>query len=105
MNLGLGKQMDQILHDMMNNQPAIPEVNVDAIKVGDTLVYRPYSGYGGHNAYIRVTKVNRKTFKGVEREGSYHSGTEWTIHKESTFALEVIRPDGRKAHKWVNDNG
>jgi hypothetical protein len=101
-DLGLGTEMNKVVNVMLNNQPDIAEVDVESIKIGDTLVYRPRDGYGGHNAYITVTKVNRRSFKGVERQGSYHAGREWSIHKEGNFALEVTRPDGRKAHKWAN---
>ncbi len=44
-----------------------------------TEVYIGVSGRGGHGAYIEVTKINRKSIKGVERKGSYRPGTQWTI--------------------------
>src|SRR4051794_16087526 len=37
-------------------------------------------GRGGHySVTVKVTKVNRKTFKGVEVPRSYKPGTEWTV--------------------------
>ncbi len=44
-------------------------------------------GRGGHvRVFAVVTKVNRKTFKATEWNGSYAPGTSWTVNIE--YALE-----------------
>ncbi len=66
-------------------------------------IFVPCRGRGGHGAWIDVTKVNKKTFKGVEQKGSYIQGTQWTVHKDATYAI-VLRPEGEGWKKyWVND--
>lgn len=40
-------------------------------------------GRGGHcRVFATVTKVNKKTFKAIERERSYAPGTRWTVYIE-----------------------
>ena len=53
----------------------------DKVKIGDviTFYHNPYQ----HNASVRITKINRKSWKGVEIETSYGAGKEWSIHKEA----------------------
>lgn len=56
-------------------------------KIGDEVKFFPRSGYGGHLAYIQVDKVNRRTFSGVERKGSYNQGKRWNVHIDSAYAV------------------
>jgi hypothetical protein len=43
------------------------------------------------------------SFKGVEEKGSYTPGTNWSVHKDSVFAV-VERPEGKGWMKnWIND--
>ena len=44
-------------------------------------------GRGNHlRVFALVTKVNRKTFKAIEQQGSYSPGTKWTVNIE--YSLE-----------------
>lgn len=52
----------------------------DKVKIGDELEIA--GGHGHHDAYIVVTKINRKTFVGVERKGSSSPGSKWTVYKD-----------------------
>lgn len=65
------------------------------LQIGDVIQFyhRPYQ----HCATIRVTKVNRATFKGVEIERSYKAGAEWTVHKQG----EGIRMDQKVGQEEV----
>lgn len=58
------------------------------IEVG-TEVYIGVRGRGGHGAYIEVTKINRKSIKGIERQGSYRPGTQWTISAPCEIAINT----------------
>lgn len=58
------------------------------IEVG-TEIYIGVSGRGGHGAYIEVTKINRKSIKGVERQGSYRPGTQWVIRAPCEIAINT----------------
>jgi hypothetical protein len=72
------------------------------ITVG-TEVFVPCRNRGGHGAWVEVTKVNKMSFKGVEEKGSYTPGTNWSVHKDSVFAV-VERPEGNAWMKhWIND--
>jgi hypothetical protein len=92
---------EKVIQDMLNNQPDIPEVDIESIKIGDLLYVSGGLGYGGHFATVEVTKINRKSFIGIECERSYCAGRKWRIHKESEFAI-VLKKDGLVVHKWVN---
>lgn len=72
------------------------------IRVG-TEVFVPCRNRGGHGAWVVVTKVNKRSFKGVEAKGSYIAGMQWSVHVDATYAV-VERPEGQgwKKH-WVND--
>ena len=72
------------------------------ISVG-TEVFVPCRNRGGHGAWVEVTKVNKMSFKGIERKGSYTPGTNWSVHKNAVFAV-VERPEGKAWMKnWIND--
>jgi hypothetical protein len=51
----------------------------ETIQAGDIIEFyhRPYQ----HCAQILITKVNRKTLKGIEIKNSYSPGTNWTVSK------------------------
>jgi hypothetical protein len=72
------------------------------IKIGSE-VFVPCRNRGGHGAWVEVTKINKMSFKGIECKGSYTPGTEWSVHKNATFAV-VERPEGKGWIKhWIND--
>jgi hypothetical protein len=72
------------------------------ISVG-TEVFVPCRNRGGHGAWVEVTKVNKMSFKGIEQNGSYTPGTNWSVHKNAVFAV-VERPKGKGWMKnWIND--
>lgn len=64
--------------------------NPDTIKVGDIIEFwhRPYQ----HCACIEITKVNKKSLKGVEINNSYKPGMEWAVGKD----YEEIRISNQK---------
>ena len=67
-------------------------------------IFVPCRNRGGHGAWVEVTKVNKKSFKAVERKGSYTPGTQWSVHKDATYAI-VERGPAFGWHKhWINDN-
>lgn len=35
--------------------------------------------YRTHGACIKIIKINRKTVKGIERQGSYRPGQDWSL--------------------------
>lgn len=59
-------------------------------KIGDEVKFFPRSGYGGHLAHILVDKVNRRSFSGVERKGSYKQGKRWHVHVDSSYAVNNV---------------
>ena len=60
----------------------------DKLKVGDYIqfYYMPYQ----HCATIRVTKINRVSFDGVERPGSYIAGRGWRNHKNWRDDIRLV---------------
>ena len=73
------------------------------ISVGSE-VFVPVKGRGGHGAWVEVTTLNRKTFKGIERDGSYKPGTAWSVHVGACFAVVERGQNVRGWHKhWIND--
>ena len=68
--------------------------HVMPVSVGSILFVGPFRNRGNHGAFVLITKVNNKTFKGVELKRSYTPGTKWTIHKESEFARVGKGEDG-----------
>jgi hypothetical protein len=62
-------------------------ITIENLKIGDTIAVMPKSGYGGHLAYITITKINKATITGTEQPTSYKAGTNWNIHKKSSFAI------------------
>jgi len=92
-----------LISDMQANHPSIQEVDVEKITIGDVIKISGGQGYGGHYAHIVVKKLNRKSFVGVEQEGSYRAGRAWRVYKNAAFALRVVRDDGRHIYKWIND--
>ena len=60
----------------------------ETLKVGDYVqfYYTPYQ----HCATLLVTKINRVSFVGVERPGSYKAGREWKIHKDWRRDLRLV---------------
>jgi hypothetical protein len=67
-------------------------ITIDDILIGDVIMLSPRRSHGGHSPYIEITKINRKSFKGVEQATSYQAGMKWTVHKEGRFTL--IRDQG-----------
>lgn len=79
------------------------KMTADDLKVGDVIGLVWVKRYQ-HGATMRITKINKKSFKAVEVKGSYggpcevgHSiykngreAAEWAVHKTSNF---VIYPD------------
>lgn len=53
----------------------------EKVKVGDVIEIPWVKSYQ-HGAYIQITKVNKKSWHGVERKGSYGCGREWVISKD-----------------------
>ena len=58
------------------------------------------SGRGGHGASIIVTKINRRSIKGIERERSYKPGTVWTIQADTEIAVVGKDAEGRMTNRW-----
>lgn len=66
-------------------------------------IFVPCRNRGGHGAWVEVTKINKKSFKAVERQGSYKPGINWTVHKDAVYAIvERSQEFGWKQH-WIND--
>lgn len=86
----------------ITNNGEAPIDSVEQIKVGDEIYVGDVKGYGGHGAYITVTRINRRSIDGVERKGSYNQGRSWRIHKNSSFAYQWIGKDGCRKSKWFN---
>ncbi len=74
---------------------------IESIKIGDEIAIFPASGYSNHMAYITVTKINPKSFKGIERKGSMYPDTPWTISKKTEFAL-ISYENGYMKTQWFN---
>jgi len=72
------------------------------VKVG-TELFVPCKGRGGHGAFVIVERVLARTYRGIERERSYHPGTKWTVHHEAPFAICRYHADGRRWLDWRND--
>lgn len=72
---------DFVKHVVDTDRNAKAAFDPDKVKIGDVITFwhNPYQ----HNASVRITKINRVTWKGVEIETSYGAGKEWSIHKES----------------------
>lgn len=66
-------------------------------------VFVPCRNRGGHGAWVEVVKINKKTFKAVEKKGSYIPNTKWTVHKDSTFAIVERNANVGWVKHWVND--
>lgn len=47
------------------------------LKIGD-IVYLP-GAYRTHGAYIEIVKINRRSVRGIERQGSYRPGQDWSL--------------------------
>ena len=73
------------------------------ITIGSQIHLGIVKGRGGHGATIEITKVNKKTYKGIEVQGSYTPGTIWTVHKESQFYTAGRDETGKHyRQKWHN---
>lgn len=85
-----------------------PDMNIvlnghlNPVEVGSMIFVPCVRGRGGHGAHILVTKVNKKTFKGIECKRSYIPGMHWTVHKESVFTTLGENEKGLRLQKWHN---
>jgi hypothetical protein len=68
---------------------SIHEDHFNDLAVGDIVELLCPRGYGHHSALIRITKMNRKSFKGIELPRSYSPGTKWTVGINSALRLAV----------------
>lgn len=59
----------------------------DMLAVGD--VVELLCQYGSHAATIEITKLNRRTFDGIEITGSYNAGCKWRVNKQPAGALHL----------------
>ena len=75
----------------------------DKVKIGDVITFwhNPYQ----HNTSVRITKINRKSWKGVEIPTSYGAGKEWSIHKEAEGLMMrgADRCDPEKVREAMKD--
>jgi hypothetical protein len=71
------------------------------VKIGSLIFFYPRSGYGGHGAYIRITKINAKSFSGEEIQTSYKPNNKWRISKLSPYAV-VSYVDNLQKTNWIN---
>ena len=73
----------------VSNQPMMWEFGTleRQLQAGDLVEFLCNGrGRGGHvRVFAKVTKVNQKTFKATEWNGSYAPGTSWTVNFESCF--------------------
>ena len=77
--------------------------NTRTIEIGSEIFIPNIRGRGNHGAWVIVEKLNKKSFKGTERAGSYTPGTKWRVHVESCFAIVDRGPNIRGYHKyWIN---
>lgn len=77
------------------------------IAIGDEVyIGAPGRGYG-HGAYITVEKINRRSIKGTERQGSYKPGTKWSITAPCEIALVGQDEKGLRTMSWgtLDNNG
>lgn len=72
----------------------------ETVSVGDVIFVGPFRNRGNHGAFVKITKVNKKTLKGVELKQSYSEGTNWSIHKESEYAKVGLGEDGLMKMNW-----
>ena len=49
------------------------------LQIGDIVHFACVRGYGGHGATCEVVKINRKSIKAVEVQGSYRKDQAWTF--------------------------
>lgn len=78
-------------------------MKIEDVKIGSELFVYVRRGRGGHGAYITVTKINRKSFVGVETDRSYSPKTPWKIHKEAKFAIVERNPGQPWMRYWFNE--
>jgi len=55
--------------------------NPDLVKIGDVVEF--WVSRYQHSAHVQITKINNKTWKGVERKGSYGAGRKWIVYKNT----------------------
>jgi hypothetical protein len=67
----------------------INEDRFSDLKVGDIVLLLCPRGYGHHSAGIRITKMNRKTFKGIEIPHSYRPGVNWSVGINSALQISL----------------
>ena len=60
-------------------------------------------GRGGHGAWMRVTKLNRKSFDAVETDQSYRPGQEWRVSHNAKFAVVERNAQVGWHRHWVNE--
>jgi len=70
---------DFIKHVQDTYKQATDAFNPEAVKIGDVLEFY----HGGHEVRVRVTKINRKSWGGVQ-EGGYNAGCEWRVSKDTS---------------------
>lgn len=71
------------------------------IEVGSVIFVGPFRNRGNHGAFILITKINKKSFKGVEVLQSYSPKTIWTVRKDSAYAKVGKTKEGLMNMKWV----
>ena len=67
----------------------------------DDLVFMP-GAYPTHGAHMRVTKINRKSFRAVEEPGSYKPGTVWIV-SSSPYCRRLARRTYNDTIPYVTD--
>jgi hypothetical protein len=78
---------------------SILEDRFNDLVVGDIVDLLCPKGYGHHSAMIRITKMNRKSFKGIELPRSYYPGTRWEVRINSALRLCVEYT----SLEWLNE--
>lgn len=72
-----------------------PVKSMDEVKVGHVL-HIPWVSRYQHGATIVVTKVNRKSFKGIELHRSYQPSTLWSVRKDQVLEFVWHKEDKKQ---------
>jgi len=54
-----------------------------------------------HGASIKITKINKKTIKGIEIEGSYQPNTLWSIAKDANMYIDNMHNSQERFNEIV----